>query len=177
MLWNINGAPGGYPDHGFSDVPTWVDPAVRWITAEGHATGYPDGTYRPNNNITRAQTTRMLWNINGAPGGYPDHGFSDVPTWVDPAVRWITAEGHATGYPDGTYRPDDNITRAQTTRMLWNLHDVKEDPLTAVERTAALELFTDVPRTEHQSVPEWLVDWKAHDLATLLLSLPRFQHR
>jgi hypothetical protein len=50
------------------------------------------------------------------------HGFTDVPGWVTVAVDWITCLGHATGYPDNTFRPDDNITRAATARMLHRMH-------------------------------------------------------
>jgi hypothetical protein len=108
------------PPHGLGDVPAWVEDAVCWIVAEGHATGYPNGTYGPNLQITRAQVTRMLYRIEGGTPG-PWHGLSDVPAWVQDAVTWIIHRGYATGYPGGTYRPNDSITRAQVASMLWKI--------------------------------------------------------
>ena len=145
MLYRIAGSPSvsGLPDHGFSDVPAWVDDAVTWIAHDPDgsgplaplATGYPDGTYRPDNDISRGQVTRMLYRIAGSPSvsGLPDHGFSDVPAWVDDAVTWIAHDPDgsgplaplATGYPDGTYRPDNDISRGQVTRMEFRLGEAE----------------------------------------------------
>ena len=107
----------------------------------------------------------------------PPHGLTDVPAWIDDAVRWITANRHATGYPDNTYRPNNNITRASVTHMLYRIQAEVVDPLSPVERSALLALLSTVPATADDAVPEWLVNWKAHDLVTLLLSLPGFQRR
>jgi hypothetical protein len=81
------------------------------------------------------------------------------------------------GFPDDTFKPNDPITRAQVTRMLYRIHDVTPPLLTAAERAACLALFTDVPADADDHVPGWLVDWKGHDLMTLMLTLPRFQRR
>jgi uncharacterized protein (DUF1800 family) len=225
----------GFPDHGFRDVPAWVEDSVRWITAEGFAEGWPDGTFRPNANISRGQVTNMLWKIAGSPTGHPAHGLADVPRWLDPAVRWAKATGivpaitarqfrpnvnmprtqvvgaawrmagmptgfpdhdlsdvpsgidqavrwavtadHMAGFPNGTFRPNAPITRAQVTRMLHRIHDQTPAILSAAERSACLELFADTDVGPAEPVPGWLLDWKAHDLLTLVLSLPRFQRR
>lgn len=225
----------GHPDHGFRDVPAWVEDSVRWITAKGYAAGWPDGTYRPNANISRGQVTNMLWKIAGSPNGHPAHGLSDVPTWLDPAVRWAKATGvvppttatrfrpnvnmprsqvvtaawrmagsptgrpahgftdvpatldqavrwavvadFMAGFGDDTFRPNQPITRAQVTRMLHRIHDDTPALLDTAERSACLALFADTGVGANQPVPEWLLDWKGHDLMTLMLSLPRFQRR
>ncbi len=122
LLHRVAGSPdvSTLADHGFVDVPAWVDDAVTWLVAEGYATGFADDTFRPNAPITRAEFTRMQFRIAGSPDG-PPHGFSDVPDWVTPAVDWIAdpvrVPPYAGGYPDGTYRPDAPITRGETTRM------------------------------------------------------------
>jgi uncharacterized protein (DUF1800 family) len=225
----------GYPTHGFRDVPAWVEDSVRWITAKGYAAGWPDGTFRPNADISRGQVTNMLWKIAGSPTGHPAHGLSDVPAWLEPAVRWAKATGivppmtarryrpnvnmprtqvvgaawrmagspthfpdhglsdvpaainqavrwavtcdHMAGFPNGTFRPNAAITRAQVTRMLHRIHDDTPALLTAAERAACLELFADTDVGPTEPVPGWLLEWKAHDLTTLVLSLPRFQRR
>ena len=121
--------------------------------------------------------TQVADRVLGRVAADPPHGLTDVPAWIDDAVRWITANNHATGYPDNTYRPNNNITRASVTRMLFRIHAEVVDPLSPVERSALLALFSTVPATADDPVPEWLVNWKAHDLVTLLLSLPGFQRR
>ena len=131
LLYKIAGSPpevdaGLWPGHGLSDVPAWVEDPVKWMVGWGYATGYPNGTFRPNNNITRAEMARMLFRIAGEPTGSPANAFPDVPNWVDAAVDWLTdparTPAYASGYPDGTFRPNNNITRAQTTRMTCRIH-------------------------------------------------------
>ena len=123
LLYRVAGSPdvSGLPHHGLSDVPAWVDDAVSWLVANQYATGYADDTFRPNLPITRAQEARMLYRVAGSPSGSPAHGFTDVPGWVASAVDWLTDPAnnppYATGYPDNTFRPNRDITRAQTTRM------------------------------------------------------------
>jgi uncharacterized protein (DUF1800 family) len=156
----------------------------RWATAGALTGGWAEGLdfdarafARPAAPTVDDWITQVAARVLGRVAADPPHPFSDVPPWVDDAVRWITANGYASGYPDNTYRPGDNITRAAVTRMLYRIHAEVVDPLTAGERAAVLALFTDVPATGDDPVPEWLVDWKAHDLVTLLLSIPGFHRR
>jgi hypothetical protein len=127
MLHRIAGSPdtGALPPHGLSDVPDWVDGAVRWLVDERIATGFIDGTFRPTEPVTRAQIARMLHRSMGSPAGAPGHRFSDVPPWVDDAIDWISDPSAeppvATGFGDGTFRPAASVTRAQLTRMLYRL--------------------------------------------------------
>ena len=63
----------------------------------------------------------MLFRTEGSPPGSPAHPFGDVPAWLTASVNWIVDPAnvppYATGYPDTTYRPDNDITRGQITRM------------------------------------------------------------
>ena len=123
LLYNVAGMPdvSGQPPHDLSDVPPWVENAVRWLVGEGYASGYSDGTFKPNRPISRGQLTRMQFRIAGSPPGSPPHGFTDVPGWVNDAVAWIVDPAndpkYASGYNDNTFRPDLDITRGQVTRM------------------------------------------------------------
>ena len=132
MLYRVAGSPdlSGYPPHGLSDVPAWVENAVRWAVGtepDPIMAGFPDLTFRPNTAISRAQVVRSLYRMAGSPdvSGYPPHGLSDVPAWVENAVRWAVRDpaGSAlpvmTGYPDLTFRPDLAITRGQVTRAVF----------------------------------------------------------
>jgi hypothetical protein len=177
MLWKIEGRPTGHPAHGLRDVPAALDRAVRWAKATGVVPGYPDRTFRPNVNMARRQVVTAAWRMADSPTGYGAHGLTDVPTALDPAVRWAVAWDHMSGFANSTFRPNQPITRAQVTRMLHRIHDPQPNLLTSAERAACLELFADVPATASSPCPDWLVEWKGHDLMTLLLSLPRFQRR
>jgi hypothetical protein len=125
LLHRIAGAPpvDDLRPHGLTDVPAWTDDGVRWLLARGMATGYGDGTFRADQPITRAQFARMVHRSVGAPEAGPGPRFVDVPPWAATAVAWITGPAPggpiATGYGDGTFRPDQPITRAQMTSMLY----------------------------------------------------------
>jgi hypothetical protein len=118
--------PALLPAHGFSDVPAWVEDAVRWAVYLGYAEGFADHTYRPDLDINRAQVVRMLYRVAGSPdvSALPPHGLSDVPPWVETAVRWaVGAEPDPimTGFGDNTFRPTTAISRAQVVRSLYRM--------------------------------------------------------
>ena len=111
------------PDHGVSDVASWLDESVGWLVYRGYATGYPDNTFRPDTNITRSQLANMVHGIAGSPPPGPGCGdLTDVPAWARDGICWLVNNGHATGYPDKTFRPNTNITRGQTANTLFSIH-------------------------------------------------------
>ena len=131
LLKAIHGADYEPPDveHSrFSDVADdyWAKNWIEELAEEGITGGYPDGTYRPNNPVTRAQMAKfLLVAIHGADYEPPAAGssqFSDVPDdyWAKDWIEELVAEGIAGGYPDGTYRPGNNVTRAQMAKFLVN---------------------------------------------------------
>jgi hypothetical protein len=87
----------------------------------GAVEGYPDGTFRPNAPVTRAQAAKMLvtgkgWSLYSPPWS----SFSDVPVghWAYAFVHTALSHGVIAGYPDGTFRPDTHVTRAQLAKMV-----------------------------------------------------------
>jgi len=127
MLHRLVGVPSVSDDHPFTDVPGWVDEAVQWAYAEGIATGITPTTFVPNDPITRGQVVRMVYRVAGSadPSGLPPHPFTDVPGWVTDAVAWAADSGYplplVTGITPTTFRPNDDITRAQVARMVYRL--------------------------------------------------------
>ena len=121
----VDGGGGGGGSHPFTDVPSWLTDAVDWVTAEELMDGWPDNTFRPNLTLSRAQAVRLQWRLAGSPDVAADHGFWDVPQWIDDAVRWAAhdpdgdgpAQPVMTGFRDGSFRPDEDITRGQWTRL------------------------------------------------------------
>ncbi len=119
MARRLLGVVTGHPGHGFSDVPAWVEDPVRWITAEGYARGFPNGTYRPDANINRGEVTNMLWKIAGSPTGHPAHGLGDVPAWLTRRSTGPSATGVVRPYPNGTFRPNLAMPRRQVVAAAW----------------------------------------------------------
>ena len=86
--------------------------------------GFGDGRFGPDNNITREQLALMLWRYAGSPavsGG--ELRFTDadqVSDWALEAVRWAVGNGIVSGHDDGRLAPQGLATRAQAAQMLKN---------------------------------------------------------
>ncbi len=107
----------------FSDVNPgdYFYAAVNWLVNRGAITGYPDGTFRPYNNLTRGQATKVVVLAEGWPLANPATAtFSDVPigSTFFPYIETAFARGILAGYPDGTFRPNNNVTRAQLAKII-----------------------------------------------------------
>jgi hypothetical protein len=114
---------------------------VQYLACHRVIGGYNDGTFRPYNNTTRGQLSKMVvgargWAINTAGGPH----FSDVPpdstfyAYIETAVN----HGIISGYADGTFRPGANITRGQLSKIVVGAQGW---PLT----TTGGPHFTDLP--------------------------------
>ena len=93
-----------------------------WLNAEDHIaymTGYPDKTFGPNRNMTRAEVAQMFYALLKNQNVTVTASFSDVPAnaWYAKAVNTMATLGMVTGYPDGTFHPDATITRAEFTTI------------------------------------------------------------
>lgn len=100
---------------GFTDVPANLMYAdeILWMQRQGYATGWPDVTYRPLEDINRDAFMAMIYRVH-APNGYtaPSRNrFVDVPTnsLYYREISWAAQQGITTGWSDGTFRPLDPI--------------------------------------------------------------------
>lgn len=94
-------------------VGAWYNEAISTISKAGIITGYPEGTYKPNNNITRAEFATIISRFFTTSVDTTSK-FSDVAGhWAESNINKVVSAGWVTGYPDGTYRPDQYITRAE----------------------------------------------------------------
>lgn len=96
---------------------------VEKMMALGVVEGYPDGSFLPDNKVTRAEFLTMLlrlFNIN-MPASTQSR-YTDVPAdhYASGAIEWATASGICSGYGDGLFGPDDNVTYAQAVKMLMS---------------------------------------------------------
>ena len=89
-----------------------------WLETDEHnayLTGYPDSTFRPDRNMTRAEVAQMFYALLKNKNVTVTASFSDVPAgaWYATAVNTMASLGMMDGYPDGTFHPDAPITRAE----------------------------------------------------------------
>lgn len=117
----------------FADVkpPYFAALAVEYLATLGMATGYPDGTFKPMGDITRAEMCTMLMKARGQKfnGNYVKTTFKDVgPThWAAPYVAQAAKVGIVKGYPDGTFRPNGPISRAEGVTMIARFDELSVD--------------------------------------------------
>ena len=122
-------AMGGYvPDYhygpSFLDVSekSWYGNYIAYAKLQGIASGYPDGTFHPNQLITRGEAARLLAVTVGLSLDNRK-SFPDVPEnrYFSTSIAALKDAGVASGFSDGTYRPFDYLTRAQAIRLIVGL--------------------------------------------------------
>jgi hypothetical protein len=94
--------------------------AVNVLTELGVIKGYPDGTYKPDNIVTRAEMAVIVVSALGlADYATGTSNFSDMAGhWSNPYVAYATSLGVISGYPDGTFRPDKTVSYDEAATML-----------------------------------------------------------
>ena len=124
---SVGFAAAGFPD---DDVPpgAWYVPHIQAAIDAGIVRGYPDGTFRPDQGVTRAQVAEMLCRVEGdalAEGQIAQENktpWSDNPAgmWYTHAMNWAYENGVFTGDGSGTstVRPDDGITREEMAKVV-----------------------------------------------------------
>ncbi len=139
----------------FTDVTgdAWYWPSIEAVHSEGLTTGYSDGTYRPDQALTRAEMAvfvlRALHGGDYTPPVAHSYSFNDIAghwaaNWIEEAAQ----EGLAEGYPDGTFKPDALATRAESTVMLLRAeHGASYTPPVASSYS-----FSDI-------AGHWAADW------------------
>ena len=104
----------------YSDVAatSWYNTAVSTLSSMGIITGYPDGTFHPNAAITRAEFAAIAARFDND-GDKTAAKFSDIAThWAKDEISIAYNNGWITGYPDGTFGPQRDITRAETMTLV-----------------------------------------------------------
>ena len=121
----------------FTDVPAthWAYTAVEKASEAGLMNGYGGTLFGPNDPITRGQMVQILYNYYGEDCG-TNSGFSDVPAsaWYAKAVTWASKKGVVSGYSNGTFGPDNQLTREQMVTILYNVADKPETNPSAISQ-------------------------------------------
>ena len=112
--------------HRFTDIEgSWAEAWIEELYDQGITGGFPDGTYRPEDRVTRAEIAVFLLKATHGAGYSPpqpsDGSFNDIAGhWAEAWIDQLKLEGIAAGYPDSTYRPENLVTRAEMAVFLVN---------------------------------------------------------
>ncbi len=130
----------------FPDTPSaWYNKAINAVVQRGIMKGYPDGTFKPNDAITRAEFTQMIWAIDNKP--YGTAPFADVVGhWAERPIGSEYQAGRIMGYPDGTFRPDAHITRCEAAVILNKIFERNFDAMSLMKckNPQMIKYFTDL---------------------------------
>lgn len=101
---------------------------IKYMANRGLINGFPDGTYHPGEGLTRAQAAVLFCKIRGLNPTDKDSTFSDVADshWAAGYIAAAVKAGYITGFPDGTYRPQATLTRAQGINLFLQLATEKD---------------------------------------------------
>lgn len=108
----------------FTDVPKelWCYDAISVAVGEGYIAGYPDGTFKPNAPITREESAVLLAKILEQRGEKIEGGVvlpkDEISPWAKDAVAFVMSKKLMSGYPDGTFKPTQQITRAESAVLM-----------------------------------------------------------
>ena len=130
------------PSDQFSDIQdSWAFHEIRFFIDHGYFAGYPDKTFRPQNRITRAEFIAMLGALVDTTENpaCADRNFSDIDGhWAKDKILAMARACWTAGYPDGTFRPNNNITRQEMYAPL-----VSQPGLTQYDEGAMRSALTD----------------------------------
>ncbi|HIK56406.1 MAG TPA: family 10 glycosylhydrolase [Synechococcales cyanobacterium M55_K2018_004] len=136
------------PPSSFTDIQNhWARPFIEALAARGIVRGFGDGTFRPNQTITRAEFAAMLRGAFTVSPKRPYVPFVDVPPnfWAAAAIRWTYETGFMSGYPNREFRPAEVIPRVQAWVAL-----VSGLGMTASGQVPLADLFVDAAQ-----IPGW----------------------
>lgn len=109
----------------FKDVKStdWFYDDVSIAMGKGYVNGFEDGTFHPSDEVTRAQAAVMISNANDlkSDSSAEKSNFTDgnkIPSWANEAIEAIVSEGYMKGYPDGTFKANQVLTRAEAVSTL-----------------------------------------------------------
>jgi len=118
------------PQDSFTDISTsWARNEINFLADQQIVGGYLDGTFRPQEPITRAEYVDLIVKAFSLPGnGQPV--FSDLPAdfWALAYITRAHEEGWVIGFPDGTFRPQEPVTRAQALVVLVRMANWTAQP-------------------------------------------------
>ena len=108
----------------FVDVPSdsWYNEAISTLVQAGVLGGYGDGTFRPDQPVTRAELAAILVRVQGGSASAGNTTFTDTDGhWAEGYISSAVSSGLVFGYDDGSFKPNRSITRAEAVTMMNRL--------------------------------------------------------
>ncbi|WP_245596167.1 S-layer homology domain-containing protein [Paenibacillus taiwanensis] len=144
---------GGKTSPTWSDINGhWAENAVREGVNRGFVTGYADGTFKPNKQITRAELVVMLVRALQRSGNGTTRTFADqdqIPQWALQAIRQGVELGWVSGYANNTFQPNRSLTRTELAVLIVRAAGLEPKPLAKLH-------FADA-----KQIPAWAVPYVA----------------
>lgn len=122
----------------------WAENYIIDLVTSGAVSGYDDGTFRPDNAVTRAEFVKMVVNAFGydVADSISESSFTDVETeaWFAPYIESANTSNIVDGYSDGTFGPGNTINRAEAMKILLSAANLETTEITEAS-------FNDVDET------------------------------
>ena len=137
----------------FTDVTNhWAYSAIKRVYTRGLMVGMDEKTFAPDQQLSRAMLAVILYAMAGEPAVTGESPFTDVPAgcWYTDAIVWAAQNGIVSGFGDGTFRPNEAVTRAQAAVMLYGYAAFTGADVTA---RADLSAYSDAGQ-----IPAWAMD-------------------
>ncbi|RVU54012.1 S-layer homology domain-containing protein [Anaerosphaera multitolerans] len=134
----------------FGDIQSidWFNNAISTMSNAEAVTGYPDGSFKPDANITRGEFATMASRFLSDYGNLTNYKFTDIKgNWAEDSIKKLASHGLINGYEDGSFKPDQLITRAETATLVNSV----------LERTPHKDnLLSDMKRwSDNSDTSEW----------------------
>lgn len=137
------------PTPRFSDITNhWAATCILALADRNLVSGYPDGSFRPEGSITRAEFAVLMQNaFPTLPIVRSAVGFPDVPAtyWAYRPITWAYERGLFSGYPDGSFQPTQAIPRMQSVIVLTTALGLKPPPQISETLTAFFDDAAQIP--------------------------------
>lgn len=137
----------------FTDVTNhWAYSAIKRVYTRGWMVGMDEKTFAPDQQLSRAMLAVILYAMAGEPAVTGESPFTDIPAgcWYTDAIVWAAQNGIVCGFGDGTFRPNEAVTRAQAAVMLYGYAAFTGADVTA---RADLSAYSDAGQ-----IPAWAMD-------------------
>ncbi|NEO44685.1 MAG: DUF1565 domain-containing protein [Moorea sp. SIO4A3] len=115
--------PGDEEKKSLTDIAGhWAQDFIKGLYSKEYISGFPDGSFKPDNTMTRAEYAALLVNAFDPQSERAAKDFSDVPStyWAYEKIKQAYRGGFLSGYPGGTFKPTDKVQRAQIIVSLVN---------------------------------------------------------
>lgn len=151
LIISLLSAPSAFADDSrsikFSDLSEryWAYDGISKLAEKGIIVGYPDGTFKPEGNITRAELVKIVNMVFEYTQKQEATNLTDVKSedWFYENVLIAQNQGYIVGYPDGTFKPEGLITREEFCKILDVINNFVELPLSSVPEDKVSPWATD----------------------------------